>query len=611
MSRIRSAFSLNGFRGLNTVSNTAIQPNEFSDGRNFVIGKDGYVERSKGSRKVFSGWSISQLEDLYYHDDQTDYLLAFGDTGTLEFYTSGAWNQASRGVLITSDIAAGATSIPVADPTLFRVGDSVEVQDSDNAETATVSAIGSTAITVGALTNAYTAANLAFVTNNTTRAKDNMHFGQLADFSSYLKNPVWANGSEFFWLSTSNSPLATGAKTALSFDDWNKNYFLNNGGSVDNYVSVIGNSVAVQHSRMWLSGAGEHSNIVMFSQQFNRTFYDIGLGNLPFLQYVNVGGDESGVGSTEDEIIAIRAVGDSVLVLKGKSVHQIIGKTAIQFDSIQLTDSVGCTSKRSVITTKRGVIWFGDQGIWLFNGSQLQQISNPRVESIVQRYVNTGHRITASYINDRFYYLSLDTSLGLEKTGISLRYDLDLDVWSIEDVGYVATTDKVNKNYAISYDGSDILELEYGYTREADEDGDNGDNYDFEIQTPFIDVGNNAAEKVFYEVALFAKSAENKIPLEYSIDGINDRSQDASFDSRPLFNHAYFSGMGNAPTTVRNYKSAEFDTIPYYKMLYDLDIASTGYSISLAVRKETEHNIRIKEIVVYYNVRRSYREEKR
>jgi hypothetical protein len=88
----------------------------------------------------------------------------------------------------------------------------------------------------------------------------------------------------------------------------------------------------------------------------------------------------------EDEITAIAAFNDRLVVFSKRSFGQILGTTADSFFYEAFPGSVGCVDNRSIqVRTLRGVpvlIWLSDKGFYAFNGSSVEYISE-NIEDLV------------------------------------------------------------------------------------------------------------------------------------------------------------------------------------------------------------------------------------
>jgi len=624
MPKNRIPIEITDFKGLNDVSSTGIGINEFSSGKNFRITRDGHVARSKGTRKVFAGHGLDTLTDLYYHDDITDKILLFGilsgDYKT-KVWANGSWDDIRRGVLVKTTIdddTTDKTIIYLMDTKQFSVGDTVEVRDEDNEYSRTITEVNIDNIVVNTDVASLDITKTAYVANVSDDAYDGLHSGKLMHFISYLKTPVWSNGADVLYLSSYSKGTHTDAYIALSINEYNLKEWLEQGGDAAEYANIVGTDMAVQHNRLWLLGTGNNSNVAFYTRRFSMLFQDIGIGNAPFTQYIPVGGDQSGVGSTEDRTVAIVPVGNTSLILKGRSSHVVVGRSRIQFEAQQVNASIGCVAPYAVKLTKVGVFFFDGESIRLFNGNQFIRISGLRVENTLKNRAEAGARMVAEYVDDRYYVLSLSSSDGDDNAGTVLRFDIDTTTWSIEDEGYIGMTRSRNATYAIDNGGEELIQTEQGFRRLMEEDSSGGNQYAFEVQSGFIDTGSKSVENIWAEANVFVYTPEETIPMEVNIDGFKDVILNDSIDPRSRYGKTMFAGAGGSPSQDANYgnqalaryKVGEFDSIPLYTLQYLLPLEGRGYTLSYKLSKTSDFDIQIERVVFYVRRLNTFSQER-
>jgi hypothetical protein len=76
------------------------------------------------------------------------------------------------------------------------------------------------------------------------------------------------------------------------------------------------------------------------------------------------------VGKDADQITALVAFRDHLLVFKDRSVHAIYGDSPENFTVVNLSNQFGCVSQEAVVATPFGVYFFDrNSGVWAWNGS--------------------------------------------------------------------------------------------------------------------------------------------------------------------------------------------------------------------------------------------------
>jgi len=409
--------------------------------------------------------------------------------------------------------------------------------------------------------------------------------------------------------------------SVVDLDEENKAWFLSEGGVESNYIPIRGFSPVIHFNALWLAGVGEMRNAVLFSQNFKNIFYDIYTGNLPALNFVSVGGDDSSSGATEDEITGIAEWGSDLFVGKNRSIHRIVGTGSDQYKAIPINADVGVGYGGSMQHTRAGIIWLEDRenGFWLYNG-QLQNISKAKIDGFVGEIDSDGF-ISSGVFRGRYYYLSINAST-------TLVYDTEMQSWSKEDVSYggfarygvnrkkfvaahneysTAVTQVIDPARPADY--QDILKKEYvgcdivefltdSGARKLEDDGSGGEELSFSAQTPFFFMEAPTSMKTFYECIVMYSSAQPELLVDLDIDGKRFyRDLKINVDPRPRFD-------------LSHYGVDSFENIPFYTGKLLLPWEATGYSMSLIFKESSKFNLKIHNIIIYYLVKGRYSEEK-
>lgn len=415
------------------------------------------------------------------------------------------------------------------------------------------------------------------------------------DFTSYLKDVYYFYGDNSKYYDVS-------AKTVVDLDTTNETWFLANGGTAANYISVRGHSPVVHLNKLWIPGNDEYNNSVLFTQSFNNLFYDLGTGNLPFLQFVSVGGDGSPSGSVDDKITRVVTLGATLYALKKKSFHQLYGLGSNQFRFESISNSIGCQFPRSVQVTRSGIIFMedGNKGIWLFNGS-FRNISRGRIDDTVR---SISGWVRSSVIKSRFYKLSWENG--------TLMYDIELDSWSFIEQSYGAlfqymgaankyttttttVTDPQRPTEPQSVllrtaDSTDIVRFDVGGALEIEADTSDQSDLDFEVKTALIDFGNISLQKSVYEVVVQVLTAEPELYMDVNIDGKVIKNLKGTFDPRSLYNRSY-------------YFRDEYREIKRYPVKFLLPMSATGYSFQFTIRSNSQYYLSIDSISIFHRLR--------
>lgn len=525
-------------------------PGSFIDGKNFLVDDDSFLRKHFGSRKVYEGHSLDGIWSLYAHDEGALRLFAMG----------------------YEDFQA--------DPTDVKLKTWYGGSWSELSLPATASGI-----------------------------TDSKYW-----WTSYLSDAYFFNGTDSLFYDGDSDEVK-------DLNEINRQQFIDDGGDLANYAPVRGRFPVIHFNALWLAGVGEWKNTVIYSKNFSNIFYDIFQGNLPAILYVSVGGDDSASGSTEDEITCMAEWGADMFVGKNRSIHRIIGTQSIQYRAIPINSDIGAPYGNSLQKTRRGLIWLEgkENGFWMYDG-QVRNISKGRMDPFLAGLWDNDF-IRSGVYRSRYYYITINNS-------DTLIYDVDTDSWSRVDASYggFARFGKSNKSFIAAsnvfetetegvidparpseiqqvlkkeYKSCDIVEFVDGSgNRKMEADGTGGEAQEFSVQTPFFFMQNPSAMKTFHECVIMYQSAQPELTIDIDIDGKRFfRDLKVNIDPRPRFD-------------LSLYGNASFENIPFYTAKLLLPWEATGYSISLIFRETSKFELKIQNIMIYYNLKGRYSEEK-
>lgn len=498
--------TLRQYNGLVQSAGKLGDPAVISDGKNFILNDDRTPRKSWGTQKVREGHGLTNIDDLFIHDDDSDLTFAHGN-GSLEVFDGSTWNT-------------------------------VQAIDSDN-----------------------------------------------MDFRSYLKDVYmfYGDAAEYYDVS---------ASAVVDLDAANQTWFLANGGTAANYAVIRGHSPVVHLNAMWIAGRDEYNNAVLRTKPYSKIFYDIGVGNLPFLQFVSVGADGSPSGSVDDEIVSMVVLNTDLYALKNKSVHRLLGLSTNQFRFQQISNTIGCKFKDSVQSTPAGMIFLEDavRGVWMYNGS-FQNISRGRVDAKLAS-VDADEQVRSTVLKSRWYLLTWSKGM--------LVYDTQLDAWGFVECPYGALTTATGLTLGASNkyttttttvtdpqrptepqtvlpktaDSTDIVQFDLGNAFETEADGSDEESFEYEVTTSLLDFGDIDRMKAIYEVNLDVLTAQPDIYMDLIIDGRVYADRKAVINPKPLFDRAY-------------YAKDEYREIQRYRAKFLPPMTCSGYSIKLRFHSDT------------------------
>jgi len=148
--------------------------------------------------------------------------------------------------------------------------------------------------------------------------------------------------------------------------------------------------------------------------------------------YVDIDKGEHG-----DYITAIVPMGDRLLVFKTNSVHAIFGWDSDSFQVVTLTNDVGSVPLSSPVSTPYGVFfWYGQAGVYVFNGEQFVWLFNNLQPAIDDRRITFAQNPQLAWGNNKLY-VSIDWTEDGSTARRTLMYDptlSELGAWVLSDI---------------------------------------------------------------------------------------------------------------------------------------------------------------------------------
>lgn len=232
--------------------------------------------------------------------------------------------------------------------------------------------------------------------------KKDYGFASFANVSSeramLIYNYLQTDGDEYLILMTDDAAyqLSSGSWSMITSSD----IFTGDGDdmfyatTMENLFIVTNGNDAIQewNGSAWATLSGLASVTAKFVEQFYNHLIiantvESGTAHPMRIKWSIVGDPETytGTGSgfidiedTQDHITGLKTLGDKLFVFKQSSIWEVIhiGGTDV-FDLRLISDSVGTYAGRSIVSTGTVLIFFGADGIYLFDGLNVEKISDP------------------------------------------------------------------------------------------------------------------------------------------------------------------------------------------------------------------------------------------
>lgn len=124
------------------------------------------------------------------------------------------------------------------------------------------------------------------------------------------------------------------------------------------------------------------------------------------------------------KITGMKSIFDDILVFMDKRIFKLVGTTPSNLQKVEIFTAIGAISAKTIVTTPHGCFFMASDGIYLYNGSTVEKISQkiqPIIDNIWSFYKD---RSRAVYHNNRYilstpYYIS-----GFQNSTIVIEYDV-------------------------------------------------------------------------------------------------------------------------------------------------------------------------------------------
>lgn len=164
------------------------------------------------------------------------------------------------------------------------------------------------------------------------------------------------------------------------------------------------------------------------------------------------------VGSKNFSILRIRALRDSVIIVKEDGVYRLTGDSINNFTPVILDNTVFCVATSSLAVLNNQVVFLSNQGVCLVSESSVQIISREKIEDEIQPILGQAALSTQTagmgYETERLYLIS--TTLPNDPTtAVNWCYNILTNEWSSWDRLFKqATIGPEDRMYYITLDNT-------------------------------------------------------------------------------------------------------------------------------------------------------------
>lgn len=350
-----------------------------------------------------------------------------GVTGAIRYYTSTGIQQqllkVGTGIHRGNDITGAMTAITLPTGVSFNtsnfidwtiVNDTLLVVDRDsqikkyrgstnaNYSTGTITATINSATVTGSGTTWNTATNAAVG-----------EYIQLPDTKWYKITAIASNTSLTIETAYLGSTLA------------GQTYVISPWGEVNGRLAGTGTQtaptpdfIANYSNRIWTLTGNTLNFSVLDTSVTEEHFNDFDTTNNSGIINVPPGNGDTGTG--------LYALGNALFVFQRKAIWAVYGNSPANFELRNITNEIGMIDKRTLVEWGDVVVFLSDEGVYLFDGSNLKNISDGVVNVAIRAWANQTSAVATLWKNK---YLISYTPSGGSANSEALFYDLTRGIW--------------------------------------------------------------------------------------------------------------------------------------------------------------------------------------
>lgn len=272
--------------------------------------------------------------------------------------------------------------------------------------------------------------------------------------------------------------------------------------TVDRDPPPVFDSIISHKERIWGFGTPDDHSVVYYSNYGEPWGFNLVTGFLPV-----------GSNSFNDVAVGMASIGTQLVLMKTKTTYNVTGSTDADFQSNKLFD-IGCRSSRSICSAYGVCWWLSKQGIYQFDGSSPQNLSDgvfqqSNIKSVIQGLALSDLLLCTSFVYDRmvhFCFPSINTSFfwDLRSQGwYSISWALDQVVFNLESEVPVVGTNLQS-----------VGQIDQWFAAP----GDFGQSIDSYIISRITDSGNIASTKEYRYVELQAPIQNGTVTISTIVD---------------------------------------------------------------------------------------------
>lgn len=171
-----------------------------------------------------------------------------------------------------------------------------------------------------------------------------------------------------------------------------------------------GGSITLHYDRIWISNIPTEPNMIYYSayDTYGRDIQNFINPSTPGLQGT-MGGFIKVDTFDGTNLIGTKKIFDDIIIFKNKSVHRIYGSSPSNYQKVQMFQANGAIAEKSVVSSNKGCFWLSNDGIYFFDGTNVNCIS-AKIEGILRQLTSSYATNACGYFVNNRYYLAIPIS---------------------------------------------------------------------------------------------------------------------------------------------------------------------------------------------------------
>ena len=232
-----------------------------------------------------------------------------------------------------------------------------------------------------------------------------------------------------------------------------------------------------------------------------------------------------------DSIVKLEAFGDRLFVFKERTLYIVNVSQGSEFIEGEY-QGMGIEKRHHAIKSEYGILWINPNGVFHFDGSKINNLSDNLIKSGWESFFNTNSSIGYD-LKSKHLIIDCDVKAGTGETftgfglssedsnnGHALVYDFKVKAWTFLN-GYFSTGED-RSNMIISSKDQKLIWYQQSEAECIDAYNDTSSAQTIAIHTKDFDFGNPAIRKKIYKVYVSYKGDGDQVTLQYAVNGDTD-----------------------------------------------------------------------------------------